>query len=430
MEPDKNLKYEPYWWLHAKPNLMQDRDWQSNADIVIVGSGYTGLSAALTLLESNLKVVIIESEIPGFGASSRNGGITSGKIKPSFTNLKNRFGLEKAKLLIEEGTRARNDLYDFIKNENIECEFKNNGMFIGATSQKGFDKQKREAGELYELIGSETDVVEKQDLKKFINSPKYLGGTFDKDIGSIHPAKLLSSMVKLVLKRKGYIFSKAKFLGSERRNGSFNITTERGSIIAKHLIIATNAYTDKNLPWLRKRLVPVISEMISTNSIGENRVKSLMPKLCTFAEALNVFYYFRPSPDGTRILIGGRRVRYGDESPTKKLVNGLLDIFPDLKDTNISNHWYGYVTFPFDQLPKLVMHDGIIYAAGYCGSGTVWARWMGKKAAEIVLNLEGKSAFYNIPFKKMPFYNGYPWFVPIAIEYYKIKDWWINSRKS
>ena len=81
--------------------------------------------------------------------------------------------------------------------------------------------------------------------------------------------------------------------------------------------MATNSYTDKSIPWLRKRLVPVISEMIATESIGENRVKSLMPKLSTFAEALNVFYYFRPSPDGTRILIGGRRVSYGKSKKVK-----------------------------------------------------------------------------------------------------------------
>ena len=142
-----------------------------------------------------------------------------------------------------------------------------------------------------------------------------------------------------------------------------------------------------------------------------------------------MFFYFRPSPDGTRILIGGRRVRYGNENHTRKLARGLLGIFPDLKDTMISNHWHGFVTFPFDQLPKLVIHNKIIYAAGYCGSGTVWARWMGKKAGEIVLNLESESAFFNIPFKRMPFYNGNPWFLPIAIEYYRVQDWWLNSRK-
>ena len=430
MKPNQHITYEPYWWAHAKPFLIKEKDWQSKADAVIVGSGYTGLSAALTLLDANLKVVIIDSEMPGYGASSRNGGITSGKIKPSLRVLTKRFGSKLAKLLIKEGNTARQDLYNFIKNENIECDLENNGMLVGATSQKAFDNQKREAEELFESVGSKTDIVEKQDIQNFINSPKYIGGSFDKDIGSIHPAKLVSSMTKLVSKKNGYIFSKAKFLGSEKQNRLFKVSTERGKIIAKHLIIATNAYTDKNIPWLRKRLVPVISEMIATDPIGENRVKSLMPKLNTFGEALNVFYYFRPSPDHTRILIGGRRVRFGNENRSSKLNNGLFGIFPDLKGTLISNHWHGYVTFPFDQLPKLVMHDGIIHAAGYCGSGTVWARWMGKKAAEIILNLESKSAFYNIPFKKIPFYNGHPWFLPVAIEYYKIQDWWVNSRES
>ena len=101
MKPEKDIKYEPYWWLHAKPHLKEHRDWQSNADVVIIGSGYTGLSAALTLLDKKLKVVLIDSQLPGYGASSRNGGITSGSIKPSFKVLKKRFGLEKAKKMMD-----------------------------------------------------------------------------------------------------------------------------------------------------------------------------------------------------------------------------------------------------------------------------------------------------------------------------------------
>ena len=103
MRPEKDIKYEPYWWLHAKPYLNEQRDWQSNADVVIIGSGYTGLSAALTLLDKKLKVVVIDSQLPGYGASSRNGGITSGSIKPSFKSLKKRFGLELAKKIVQEG---------------------------------------------------------------------------------------------------------------------------------------------------------------------------------------------------------------------------------------------------------------------------------------------------------------------------------------
>ena len=112
--------------------------------------------------------------------------------------------MDLAKRLIEEGTTARNDLYNFIKNEKIECDLENNGMLVGATSQKAFENQKREAEELYDNVGSKTDIVEKKDIQNFINSPKYIGGHFDKDIGSIHPAKLVSSMAKLVSEKNGF----------------------------------------------------------------------------------------------------------------------------------------------------------------------------------------------------------------------------------
>ena len=429
MQKTLKIKNEPYWWSDAKPEFVAQVEWPSNADVVIVGAGYTGLSAALTLLDSGLKVIIIDKEIAGFGASSRNGGITSGKIKPSIRELKAKFGLDLSKQIVEEGDLARKDLYDFIEKEKIDCDLKINGMFVGATSKKGLVNQKKEADFNFKSIGIENKIIEKKDVPDFIESNKYVGGVFDDKIGSIHPAKLVKSMIHLVHKKGGLIFDKTTFKKSERNGKKFNILTNKGLVKSNHLIIATNAYTDKNIPWLRKKLIPVISEMISTCEIGNNRVNSLMPKLTTFGESLNLFYYFRPSPDGKRILIGGRRVRYNNENPTKKLKSGLLEIFPGLNDIEISNHWYGFVTFPVDQIPKLVMHEGIIYAAGYCGSGTVWSRWFGKKAAEIILNFEQKSAFYNIPFRKIPFYNGYPWFVPVAIKYFKMQDWWINSRE-
>ena len=429
MKTDQKKFNEPYWWSQAKPELIDELEWQTTSDVLIVGAGYTGLSAALTLLKSGLKVIIIDSELPGYGASSRNGGITSGKIKPSFKELVSKFGLDLSKKMIKEGEVARQDLYDFIRKEKIDCDLKINGMFTGAISKKGFENQKKEVGFNLETLGIENTIVEEKDVSNFICSKKYIGGIFDKKIGSIHPAKLVLSMINMVRKNGGFIFNKTYFKNSEKKGTLFHIVTNRGLVRSKHLIIATNAYTDKNLPWLRKKLIPVISEMISTSEIGNNRVNSLMPKLSTFGEALNLFHYFRPSPDGKRILIGGRRIRYNNKDKTKKLMNGLLEIFPELKEVEISNHWYGYVTFPFDQIPKLVMYNGIIYAAGYCGSGTVWSRWFGKKAAEIILNFEQRSAFYNIPFKKIPFYNGYPWFVPIAIEYFKFQDWWINSKE-
>ena len=159
MNADQKKFNEPYWWSQAKPELIDELEWQTTSDVLIVGAGYTGLSAALTLLKSGLKVIIIDSELPGYGASSRNGGITSGKIKPSFKELVSKFGLDLSKKMIKEGEVARQDLYDFIRKEKIDCDLKINGMFTGAISKKGFENQKKEVGFNLETLGIENTIA-------------------------------------------------------------------------------------------------------------------------------------------------------------------------------------------------------------------------------------------------------------------------------
>jgi len=252
------------------------------------------------------------------------------------------------------------------------------------------------------------------------------------DISGIHPAKLLAGMCQIARQASVKIATQTKVIAVSQQNTSsptpeFRIETSRGIIRAGHVISATNAYTDAGQPWLRRRLVPVISEMIATEELGENMVRSLMPGLNMYGEALQLGHYYRPSPDGKRILLGGRRMSPNPVKARKRLVEGLTSIFPQLADIAITNHWFGFVAFPFDQLPKLAIHDGVIYPSGYCGSGTVWARWLGQKAAHMVLadldeSVFPESAFRGVPFRTMPFYSGDPWFLPLAMGLYAVQD--------
>ena len=136
MKTDQKKFNDPYWWSQAKPELIDELEWQTTSDVLIVGAGYTGLSAALTLLKSGLKVIIIDSELPGYGASSRNGGITSGKIKPSFKELVSKFGLDLSKKMIKEGEVARQDLYDFIRKESSNKKKEKEGNLIKNSLEK------------------------------------------------------------------------------------------------------------------------------------------------------------------------------------------------------------------------------------------------------------------------------------------------------
>ena len=423
---------DPYWWQAAPPQDFDVDHWPERADVVIIGGGYTGFGAAIPLARAGLDVVILERDQIGSGASTRNGGITSGNLRLSFDDLTKRFGAKKAIAFYQEAKAARADLAQFITSEKIDCDLQQCGRLVGALRSESLDSMKRDAERLTKLLDIEAKVYNQNSLPDYIDTSRYCGGMMRDDIGGIHPAKLLAGMCQIAREASVEIATQTKMIAVSRQNTSsttpeFRIETSRGIIHAGHVISATNAYTDGGQPWLRRRLVPVISEMIATEEVGENMVKSLMPGLNMYGEALQLGHYYRPSPDGKRILLGGRRMSPDPVRARKRLVGGLASIFPQLSNIGITNHWFGFVAFPFDQLPKLAVYDGVIYPAGYCGSGTVWARWLGQKAAHMVLaDLDGStfegSAFQGVPFRTMPFYSGDPWFLPMAMGLYAIQD--------
>jgi len=417
-----NQDFNCYWWQERPPRPAPPAEWQKHADIAIIGCGFTGLSAGLTLARAGRNVVILEKGLIGEGASTRNGGITSGNIRLSATQLKKRFGAERAQQFFDEAVAARADLARFIQDENIDCDFQPVGRVVGLTGQFSADRIKRDNDAFQARYGIGPVFIEKHEMADYTESSVYEGGILRPDIGGIHPAKLMHEMLRLALEAGVKVFSETPVLQIERRQSDFVILTDRGEIAAEHVISATNAYTDRAQPWLRRRLVPVISEMIATEKIGRNRVQSLMPKLTMFGESKQLGYYYRPSPDGERILLGGRRGHKDTARAKRQLHDALATIFPALGDTRIDAHWQGFVAFPFDQLPKLVVRDGVIYPAGFCGSGTVWARWLGQKAALMILGEEGDSVFGNLPMHTLPFYTGDPWFMPLAMTYYRLRD--------
>ena len=165
--------------------------------------------------------------------------------------------------------------------------------------------------------------------------------------------------------------------------------------------------------------------MIATVPLSSNLMGQLMPKGVMCGETRRLHYYYRPSPDGTRILFGGRDGTIAGESPrpTQSLRRALVDIFPELADTELTHSWYGYVAMNRDMIPRIFSRNGVRYATGYCGSGVVWARWAGQKAAQQVLGKpEGTSAFDFRPPPAVPFFNGTSWFMPGVFAWLTFQD--------
>ena len=401
---------EAYWWLAAPLTTIAPSPVAAACDVVIVGAGYTGLSAAITLARAGRSVQVFDRQRPGEGASSRNGGITSGSLRPRYTELVRRFGEARANAIMAEAKIAREDLYRFIAEEQVDCDFKLVGRFSGAITPQGYETLAREAERLAKTLGIETYAVPRGEQRQYLGTDFYHGGSVQMDIGGLHPAKLHAGMLRLAVKAGAVIHGETAVLGIRQNGESYEVSTARGTVRARDVIVGTNGYTDSADTWLRRRMVPVRSRIIATAPISSNLMGALMPRRMMCGDGRKLHYYYRPSPDGTRILFGGRDgTTAGDaEWPTQNLRDAMVGILPELRDTEITHSWYGNVAMNRDMVPRIFSRAGMRYAAGYCGSGVVWARWAGQKAALQVLDAtEGTSALdFRAP-AAVPLFNGH-----------------------
>ena len=420
------LKNTPYWWEATPRQSVAQEPVAPVCDVAIVGAGFAGLTAALILSRSGQTVQVFDKQRPGEGASSRNGGITSGNLKMAFSDMVSAFGPEMARIIYSEGVAAREDLVRFIKDENIDCHMNMSGRFTGAYKPKHYERLAREADFLNKNLGLGAEVVPKADQHKELGTDLYYGGVVRPDIGGLHPGLFHQGILDRTLEAGASVHGMTDVYGFEREAGSFRVTTSRGVIKARNLLICTNGYTGRATPWLQRRIVPIPSQIIATEPLPEETMHKLMPKGRMLGETRNIYHYYRPSPDGTRIIFGGRAGAETTDARIKlqHLHKNLLEIFPELKGVGITHSWSGYTGYTFDFFPKSVVNDGVHYAAGFCGSGVVWARWFAKKSAMRIVgnSKDAESAFDDRPFRTRLFYNGNPWFLPWIIKWYQWKD--------
>jgi glycine/D-amino acid oxidase-like deaminating enzyme len=417
-------KHDPYWWDAAPLLSFEAKPLAPTADVVIVGAGYTGLSAAITLARAGRSVLVFEKQRPGEGASSRNGGITSGNLRPSLAEMTKSFGEARAKAILAESKAAREDLYRFIAEEKIDCDFALTGRFAGAAAPGDYEGLARDAEYLNKAFGIEAHAVPRSEQRNVLGTDYYFGGNVRMDIGGLHPGKFLAEMLRLALSAGAVLHAETAILGVAQEGDGYEVATSRGTVRARDVIVGTNGYTDSSNRWLRRRLVALRSRIIATAPISPNLMGELMPRRMMVSDTRNLSYYYRPSPDGTRILFGGRdgTLTGTGEGPTRRLRETMVGLFPELSDTAITHSWYGYVAMNRDMVPRIFTREGMRYATGYCGSGVVWARWAGRKAALQVLGKDGSSALDFRPPAAVPLFNGTAWFMPAYMSWLTLQD--------
>ena len=415
----------PYWWEDRPRPKLPQQTLPKRADVVIIGSGYSGLCAALETARGGRETVIIDAEDAGWGCSSRNGGQVSTGLKPDLAALVARYGQDIGAAIASEGHRALSWIKDFVRDEALDCDFKVAGKFLGAHSAAQFERLAKIASADAAAGYGNVAIVPRTEQDREIATDRYYGGLVYHDHASLHPAKYHQALLDRVTAAAAMVVPQCRAISIAPAGKGFTVTTERGQISTTDVVVASNGYTDKVSPWLRRRVIPIGSYIIATEALPAALMDRLLPTYRSIGDTRKVVYYYRPSPDRRRIIFGGRVTSYeSDANKTAPLLHrDLVALFPDLADYKVSHSWHGTVAYTFDELPHLGKYAGIYYAAGYCGSGISLSSYCGTRLGQKILGkAEGKTGFDDLNVPTRPYYFGAPWFLSAAVAYFRLRD--------
>lgn len=420
-----DFRAQPYWWDDVAPPEAPERTVPRHCDVVVVGAGYTGLSAALHTARGGRDSVVFDAEAAGFGCSSRNGGQVSTSIKPGLAELSRRHGGDHARRILGEGHRALAWLEEFIRREGIDCDFEVCGRFHAAHNRAQYEALARAVDR--EPAGLETGawVVPRDEQHSEIGSDAYFGGIVHPRHGAVHPARLHAGLLRRAGEAGARVVTHCPVTAIRRDGSLFEVQTVRGNVRTRDVIVATNGYTGPFAPWHRRRVIPIGSYVIATEPIGPECMARLIPRNRVVSDSRRVVYYYRASPDRTRMLFGGR-VSLDETDPRRsapRLHADMVALFPELRSVRISHSWVGFVAYTFSTLADVGRRDGVYHAMGYCGSGVSMAAYLGMRVGQQVLGLdEGRTAFDDLPFRTRPLYGGKPWFLAPSLAYFRLRD--------
>lgn len=393
-------------------------------DVLVVGAGYTGLSAARETAAAGRSTLVLDAGALGAGCSSRNGGQVAYSIKPSLGSLTSKYGADRALRICREGFEAVAYLRTLARG-GLDCGWRDDGCFFGAHTPKHFTRMVRQAENQPRGLEQRITVVQRSAQASEIASDFYHGGCVYHDDASVDPARLLRSLFKRATDAGATVVDHCAVHAIDSVGDGFDVSTARGRVHAAQVLLATNGYSGALSPWLRRRVIPIGSYQIATEILGADHVGSLIPHGRNIVDSRRVVVYFRPSPDGQRIIFGGRAA-LAEQDPlacVPRLRQMIQSIFPQLNSVGVSHAWAGWVAYTFDTLPHLGRHEGIYYCMGYCGQGVPLAPYFGMRIGQQMLGMpEGRTALDGLPFPSRPYYRTTPWFLAPSVLAYRAMD--------
>ncbi|MBI5841784.1 MAG: FAD-binding oxidoreductase [Chloroflexi bacterium] len=424
------MKQQIYW--HTTADMPSDKNLTpipDRVDIAVIGGGYTGLSAARTLAKQGMKVAVLEAETMGWGASSRNGGMVLSGLKLPMQTIVKRYGRDLAKRLFQASLDSIDTVEQIVKEEKIDCGFARTGHLLAADKPKHFDALKDEVEFMEKEFNHKVHLVSREQQREEIGTDLYHGALVDEVSAGINPAQFVAGLAGAAERAGALTCARARVNKLRRGEKRFVVETERGTVVAQSVLMATSGYTGNVAKKLQRKIIPIGSFVIATEKLSDVLAHELSPKNRMIFDYKHYLNYFRLWDN--RMIFGGRAAFFPENENTIRqsaeiLQREMVTVYPQLKDVAVEYAWGGTLDFAFDMMTHVGEMDGIFYSLGYAGHGVAMGTHLGKTVAEAMMKgniKEHPFASFDFPGAPLGLYDGRPWFLPFAGMWHKILDW-------
>ncbi|WP_315926722.1 FAD-binding oxidoreductase [Mesorhizobium sp. SP-1A] len=394
------------------------------AGVVIVGSGYTGLSAAIDLAGQGSDVVVLDAREPGFGASGRNGGQVIPAFKYDPDGIAKVYGDELGETVLDMVSKTADVVFDLVRRFDIACDLRQTGWIQAAHGESGCDTI-RSRQRQWQSRGAPVELLETDALKRLAGTGLYPLGLLFRNGGTVQPLSYARGMAIAAASLGARVFSDSQVRSIKRDASGWKVATKDGSVLANKVVIATNGYNTPIWPGLRQSVVPLYSMQIASKPLPEELRRQVLPVVESMADTRRLVWYFRKDRDH-RFIIGSRGPfkALPSERDVQSLVEAACTLFPMLRGTQFPYRWAGRVAMTTDQIPHLhQLAPGVFSALGCNGRGVGMGTMMGKILAAACLGADSRSLPYPVSdLHPIPFHAFHRVGVHAMITYYRMLD--------
>lgn len=417
-----------YWAATRGPgNEFEELKADDETDTLIVGGGYTGLSAAYRLRSRGIQCTVVEAKDVGWGASGRNGGMVVPRYKHTFPVLAERYGAPSALAMYRAAHQAVDLIENLVDIEQMDCGFERCGHLTPFVHERDANRFAADAAWLATQAGdTNPDLLSRAATEARTGTSFYSGAYFEPRGGAIHPFRYSRQLASAVARRGARIYVRTPALKWSREGASYVVRTPNATMRARKLLFATNAYTDLTGAGvdLKRRVLPITSSLIATAPLDASLRSAILPHKNVVTDAKRLTNYFRISDD-RRMIFGGRGGASHKESEEiyRRLAHEMGQIYPALADCNVDFRWSGRVAVTLDGLPRVNrLADNVFYALGYNGRGVALATLLGHKLADLSVGEGMELGPLTSSLNAIPFHSLRVPAKKVVMTYFKMRD--------